>query len=216
MPRTQGSLHHRPIRTSPRRSPRPSPRPPLPAAQDVYRCRNGPYSAAALEESLGCSYSDETAEAARCYFARQRSICFGDGSRAIRYKNLFGAPSTTELQQQFWDIVGDSFVDIPPAMQAAMAQVNRIGANDVFTEEASNICDESLRNSMTLDQSAPRPSELPGTTARLRPPRVFQSYSPAFSLGSRGAPAAAAAAPCPSPLSTRPCTQFLRRPPGRG
>ena len=129
-----------------------------PASQDVYRCRLGPYEAASLEEDLGCSYSDETAEAARCYFARQRSICLGsqDTSRATRYKELFSAPSTTQLQQQFWDIVGDSFVNIPPAMQAAMAQVNKIGANDVFTEEASDICDESVRNSMSLDESARR------------------------------------------------------------
>ena len=133
---------------------------------DVYRCRLGPYEAASLEEDLGCSYSDETVEAARCYFARQRSICLGsqDTSRATRYKNLFGAPSTTELQQQFWDIVGDSFVNIPPAMQAAMAQVNKIGANDVFVEEASNICDESVRNSMSLDESARRlPGLVPAT-----------------------------------------------------
>jgi len=122
---------------------------------DVYRCRLGPYTAAALEEDLGCSFSDETAEAARCYFARQRSICLGsqDQSRAVRYKNLFSAPSTNELQQQFWDIVGDSFVNIPPALQAAFAQVNKISSNDVFTSEAANICDESLRNSMSLDES---------------------------------------------------------------
>ena len=122
--------------------------------QDVYRCRLGPYTAAALEEDLGCSFSDETAEAARCYFARQRSICLGsqDQSRAVRYKNLFSAPSTSELQQQFWDIVGDSFVNIPPALQAAFAQVNKISSNDVFTSEAANICDESLRNSMSLDE----------------------------------------------------------------
>lgn len=121
---------------------------------DVYRCRLGPYTAAALEEDLGCSFGDETAEAARCYFARQRSICLGsqDQSRANRYKALFSAPSTTQLQQDFWDIVGDSFVNIPPALQAAMAQVNKISANDVFTKEASDICDDSLRNSMTLDE----------------------------------------------------------------
>ena len=129
---------------------------------DVYRCRLGPYHAAALEESLGCSYSEETDEAARCYFARQRSICMsgwdgvGDASRASRYKNLFSAPDTTELQKQFSDIVGDSFEYITPAIQSAMANVNRVGATDIFTEQASEICDESLRQSMTLDESEGR------------------------------------------------------------
>lgn len=141
---------------------------------DVYRCRLGPYHAAALEESLGCSFSEETDEAARCYFARQRSICMGgwdgvgDASRANRYKNLFSAPDITQLQKQFSDIVGDSFEYITPAIQSTMANVNKVGATDIFTEQASEICDESLRQSMTLDESERAPSEHPNLqTSRL-------------------------------------------------
>lgn len=120
---------------------------------DVYRCRLGPYTAAALEENLGCSYAADTAPAARCYFQRQRDICMGSGedSRTIRYQNLFGAPSADNLQQQFFDIVGDSFVNIPPTMQAAFAQLNQIGANDVFVQEARGICEDQTA-SMTLDE----------------------------------------------------------------
>ena len=125
---------------------------------DVYRCRLGPYTAASLEENLGCSYTPETEIAAQCYFAKQRAICIGkdDNSRAKRYQNLFGAPTADDLQQQFFDIVGDSFVNVPPTMQAAFTQLQQISANDVYVEQARGICDDQT-DSMTLDESTLNP-----------------------------------------------------------
>ena len=119
---------------------------------DVYRCKLGPYHAAALEESLGCSYSDESAEASRCYFARQRSICMGvrRGNHPgcnDTIKNMFSAPDLTELQKQFSDIVGDSFEVISPALKSAMENVHRVGATDPMTTQASEMCDESVKQS---------------------------------------------------------------------
>lgn len=145
---------------------------------DVYRCKLGPYHAAALEESLGCSYSDESAEASRCYFARQRSICMGsqkgDSSRAQRYKDMFSAPDLTKLQKQFSDIVGDSFEVISPALKSAMENVHRVGATDPMTTQASEICDESVKQSMTLDESEISPLPRAHTPAR---PRIFSLSS---------------------------------------
>lgn len=139
---------------------------------DVYRCRLGPYTAAALEEDLGCSFGSDTAQAARCYFARQRSICMegGGAGKAARYQNLFGSPSVDDLQQRFFDIVGDSFINIPPTMQAAFAQMNQVGANDLAVKQARSICDDQTA-SMSLDESAlappPRAGRAPADSPRL-------------------------------------------------
>lgn len=81
-------------------------------AKNVYRCGNT-IGQQALEEQLGCSFGGDDVgkqKAAKCYFERQRSICMGgDGSRYQRYKSLFEAPPMEQLEQQFFDIVGDSF-----------------------------------------------------------------------------------------------------------
>jgi hypothetical protein len=80
--------------------------------QNVYRCGDT-VGRNKLEEQLGCAFGGSDSgrkEAAKCYFERQRSICVnGDGSRYQRYKTLFEAPPMEELEQQFLDIVGDSF-----------------------------------------------------------------------------------------------------------
>ena len=80
--------------------------------QNVYRC-GYTVGRSKLEEQLGCAFGGSATgreEAAKCYFERQRSICVnGDGSRFQRYKALFEAPPVDELEQEFFDIVGDSF-----------------------------------------------------------------------------------------------------------
>lgn len=67
---------------------------------------------------------------------------------------LFNSNSASDLQQQFVSIVGDSFESIPPTMMAAFMQVDaqRTRSAIPFNAEAQRICDQSLLDSMTLDQ----------------------------------------------------------------
>jgi hypothetical protein len=81
-------------------------------ANNVYRCGHT-VGKNKLEEQLGCAFGGSNTgreEATKCYFERQRSICLsGDASRYQRYKSLFETPPMDELEQDFFDIVGDSF-----------------------------------------------------------------------------------------------------------
>lgn len=122
---------------------------------NVYTCGHT-VSPNKLEESLGCSFggsSSGRAEAAKCYFERQKSICMSsDGSRYDRYKSLFETPPMEELEQEFFDIVGDSFTAVPPTMRAAFQQMERISANDPSIKQAKEICDSTLVDSMRLEE----------------------------------------------------------------
>lgn len=78
----------------------------LVGGENVYRCQHST-DQNNLQWMLGCGFRATTAEAQRCYFARQRSICMdGDPSRYNRYQKLFDAPPKEELEEDFWEIAG--------------------------------------------------------------------------------------------------------------
>ena len=120
--------------------------------ENVYRCKHA-WGGDTLPWLLGCGFNDDVDEAKRCFFDRQRSICMeGDPSRYNRYQNLFEAPSTEELENEFFDIVGSSFSEIPPSLAAAFDNLQQESSNDLFTNAAKSLCDSGLWSSMDIDE----------------------------------------------------------------
>jgi hypothetical protein len=113
------------------------------------KCWDGDVSLAAY---LGC-FATENARASRqCYFTRQRAICMsGDGSRYERYNALFEAPSGDELEAQYRNIVGDSFQAVDPTFAALFDSIDRSTLAD-DAQEAKQICDSNIYESMDLDE----------------------------------------------------------------
>ena len=74
----------------------------------------------------------------------------GKASHYDDYTALFHSPTASELQQQFADIVGDTYESLPPSLSEAFGNVDT--SDTGFNEEAQKICDSSLLDSMTLDQ----------------------------------------------------------------
>ena len=103
----------------------------------------------ALEALFGCSTVDPQAHK-RCFYERQRAICLGQDDARDRYEELFDSPTASELQQQFKEIVGDSYDSIPPAMLQAFKDAGTTETG--FNRAAATLCDGSLKNSMTLDE----------------------------------------------------------------
>jgi hypothetical protein len=81
---------------------------------------------------------------------RQKSICLGKAETYEDYKNLFHSPTASELEQQFADIVGDSYESLPPSLMQAFQNVDTTDTG--YNQAAQNICDSSVLDSMTLDQ----------------------------------------------------------------
>jgi hypothetical protein len=104
-----------------------------------------------MESILGCSPALSTIAYQRCYFARQESICLSEDSTYDDYQDLFKAPDTGELTQQYQNIVGDSFTVVDPTFQAVFDSLdNTVDAPDVAA--AKQICDVNLWESMALDK----------------------------------------------------------------
>jgi len=84
----------------------------------------------------GCDPEYETRVWKQCYYARIDSICGKeDGARKKEYYNLFDKP-TTDLRNEFQDILGDSFEESNPALAAAFEQMEAAGTNTA----AQDIC----------------------------------------------------------------------------
>jgi hypothetical protein len=81
---------------------------------------------------------------------RQKAICQGADGRYGRYQDLFTAPSGDELEQQYKDIVGDSFTSIDPTFAALFRSVSS-STLDADSAAAKDICDSSIFASMDLD-----------------------------------------------------------------
>lgn len=114
--------------------------------QDKKLCPSDPK---ALEAMFGCSTNNPQAHK-RCFYERQRAICLGQDDARDRYEELFDSPTATELEQQFKEIVGDTYDSIPPAMLQAFKDA---GTTDTgFNRAAATLCDGSLKDSMTLDE----------------------------------------------------------------
>ncbi len=124
----------------------------LTGGDNVYRCEHTT-DQNNLQWLLGCGFRATTAEAQRCYFARQRSICMdGDPSRYNRYQKLFEAPPKAELEESFWEIAGSTFDAVPPTLNAAFNQLQKESSNDVWTDAAKNLCDANLWDTMDIDE----------------------------------------------------------------
>lgn len=130
-------------------------------AGDPSRCDEGYWGEHSLDKLIGCPVGDATPIQDRCYYKRQKAICMDDGDRVSRYYDLFAAPSTAELDQQFKDAAGDLFDAVPPTFKALMSQISSAQENT----EAQSICDGSLWDSMDLDEArATEPSFPPTAT----------------------------------------------------
>ena len=103
----------------------------------------------ALEAMFGCSTVDPEVHK-RCFYERQRAICLGQDDSRDRYEELFDSPSASELEQQFKDIVGDTYDSIPPAMLQAFKDAGTTETG--FNKAAATLCDGSLKDSMSLDE----------------------------------------------------------------
>jgi hypothetical protein len=104
----------------------------------------------ALEAMFGCSTVEPEAHK-RCFYERQRAICLAKDNSRDRYETLFDSPSASELEQQFKDIVGDTYDSIPPAMLQAFKDAGTTETG--FNKAAATLCDGSLQNSMSLDEA---------------------------------------------------------------
>jgi hypothetical protein len=80
--------------------------------------------------------------------AQVKSICLSNDEMVNGYKELFEGPSSSELQAQFNQIVGDSFDAIDPSMQALFD-----GANQNVNTAAQDICSDLGKGSLSLDQA---------------------------------------------------------------
>ena len=139
--------------------------PPLKALEG--RCQYGSLSKDNLNAALGCSPLTTTPAKDRCFYARQQDVCLHEGNRYKRYQDLFRVPDADELQNQFREIVGDSYELLPPTMLAAFQSVSRaaVDSSGLVNPEAAQLCDGSLWDSMDLDQVRSRsPSPFPQPT----------------------------------------------------
>lgn len=106
------------------------------------------------ESYLGCSLKNTHNPHKLCYFRRQRAICMANDNKATEYKALFEAPTARDLTKQFHAITGDAYETLPPTMLQAFEQVDALQSQSGigYNPEASQICDNSLENSMSLDE----------------------------------------------------------------
>ena len=114
--------------------------------KDIKDCRSEKEQAE-LAALMGCSFDDKSLWK-RCYYERVKSICLQEDDTLERYQDLFEGPTSTELQAQFKQIVGDSFDTIDPSMQALFD-----GANQDVNTAAQDICSDLGKGSLSLDQA---------------------------------------------------------------
>ena len=118
-----------------------------------YSGKECPSDPKALEALFGCSTTDPQAHK-RCYYERQRAICMAKDNAKDRYEALFHSPTASELEEQFREIVGDTYESIPPAMLQAFKDAGTAGASTTgFNKAAADICrDGSIQDAMTLEE----------------------------------------------------------------
>lgn len=114
--------------------------------KDIKDCKSA-QDHADLAALLGCSFTDASLWK-RCYYERVKSICLQDDDALERYQDLFEGPTSTDLQAQFQEIVGDSFQTIDPSMQALFD-----GANQEVNVAAQDICSDLGRGSLSFDKA---------------------------------------------------------------
>jgi len=84
---------------------------------------------------------------------RQRAICGMEGgqNRYGRYQDLFTAPSGDELDATYQKIAGDSYRTMNPTLAALVRSVDSATLS-ADAEAAKNVCDDSIHESMDLDE----------------------------------------------------------------
>jgi hypothetical protein len=96
--------------------------------------------------SYGCYKTLNARADSQCYFLRQRAICGleGGSNRFERYQNLFEAPTGSELEAQYQDLVGKDYSTIHPTLAAVVDSVTSSTLSE-DAQEARNVCDNSVR-----------------------------------------------------------------------
>ena len=102
---------------------------------------------------MGCYNTDRARAQDQCYFFRQRAICGMEGgeNRYGRYQALFTAPSGAELEAEYQQIAGSSYTTMHPTLASLIRAVDSSSLRS-DAEAARNICDESIYESMDLDE----------------------------------------------------------------
>jgi len=118
-----------------------------------YAGKECPSDPKVLEALFGCSTTDPRAHK-RCFYERQRAICMAKDDSLARYEKLFHSPTASELEDQFREIVGDTYESIPPAMLQAFKDAGTAGASTTgFNRAAATMCsDNSIQDSMYLEE----------------------------------------------------------------
>ena len=135
------------------------------------KCWDGDVS---LANYLGCYATESAAAQRQCYFTRcvqlaerahgpcpdqldhaavrrQKAICMGADGRYGRYQGLFEAPSGDDLEAQYKAIAGDSFTSLPPTFASLFNSIEQ-STLSADSQAAKDICDDSIYESMDLDQ----------------------------------------------------------------
>ena len=107
----------------------------------------------AFFDHFGCYNTDRARADQQCYFFRQRAICGMEGgtNRYGRYQDLFAAPTGEALESRYQEIAGDSYRSIPPTLAALISAVDSATLSS-DAQAAKNVCDDSIYESMDLDE----------------------------------------------------------------
>lgn len=107
----------------------------------------------AFFDHFGCYNNDRASADKQCYFYRQRAICGMEGgeNRYGRYQDLFTAPTGSELEARYQAVAGASYSTIHPTLAAIVDSVASSTLRE-DAQEARQICDESIYESMDLDE----------------------------------------------------------------
>jgi len=107
----------------------------------------------AFFKHFGCYGTDRARAQEQCYFFRQRAICGLEGgtNRYGRYQDLFTAPTGSELESKYQQIAGGGYSTIHPTL-AALADAATSSTLRDDSEAAKDICDNSIYQSMDLDE----------------------------------------------------------------
>ena len=127
---------------------------------------------------MGCYNTDRARAQDQCYFFRQRAICGMEGgeNRYGRYQALFTAPSGAELEAEYQQIAGSSYTTMHPTLASLIRAVDSSSLRS-DAEAARNICDESIYESMDLDEIIVHQLHLPPHRRLLPVQRQFGGLS---------------------------------------
>ena len=104
-------------------------------------------------EHFGCYGTEMASAREQCYFFRQRAICGLEGgeNRYGRYGELFSASTGSELENKFQQIAGGGYQTMHPTLATLVDAVTSSTLRQ-DSEEARDICDDSIIESMDLDE----------------------------------------------------------------